>query len=204
VTGFRRRKTRFVTDYSARVHILFVCTGNVCRSVVAERLTVAYATEHGLGELTAESAGTRALVGYPVEPRAAAVIDGLGACSDGFRARRLTADIVGRADLVLTMTEEQRDRAAALAAGTAVKAFTLTEAHRIVTVTGADTIARLDAYRAPSGGAGAPPIPDPVGLSERAFVETGDRIAAALLPLLDVLTGVGRDRCAPVPEVVHR
>lgn len=171
------------------MHLLFVCSGNVCRSVIAERLTLAYAHEHGVAHrLTAESAGTRALVGYPIEPRAAAVIGGLGAATDGFRARRLTARMAMQADLLLAMTEEQRDRAAAVAPGTAVKAFTLTEAHRIARVTGADTIARLDAYRDPTGAAGAPPIPDPVGLSEAAFVETGDRIAAVLLPLLDVLT----------------
>ncbi|MDV2476067.1 low molecular weight phosphatase family protein [Rhodococcus zopfii] len=166
------------------MHILFVCSGNVCRSVIAERLTRAYATEHGLSELTAESAGTRALVGYPVEPRAAAVISGLGGDPAGFRARRLCERMVVAADLILTMTEEQRDRASALAAGAAPKTFTLPEAHRIATLTGADTVARLDVFRDPSGTAGAPGIADPVGLSDRAFVEVGDRIAGALFPLL--------------------
>ncbi|MGW4580746.1 arsenate reductase/protein-tyrosine-phosphatase family protein [Rhodococcus aetherivorans] len=169
------------------MHILFVCSGNVCRSVIAERLTRAYACESGWAELTAESAGTRALVGYPVEPRAAAVIAGLGADASDFRARRVTATMVEGADLVLTMSEEQRDRVAGLTAGAAAKSFTLTEAHRIATVTGAETIARLDACRDPSGAARTPNIPDPIGLSEQAFVETGDLIAAALFPLLDVL-----------------
>ncbi len=55
-------------------------------------------------------------------------------------------------------------------------------------MTGADTVARLDAYRSTSDTEGIPGIPDPVGLSERKFVETGDRIAADLFPLLDILT----------------
>lgn len=173
------------------MHILFVCSGNVCRSVIAERLTRAYATEHGLTGLTAESAGTRALVGYPVEPRAAAVIGGLGGDPSGFRARRLCERMVAAADLILTMTEDQRDRASALAAGAAPKSFTLPEAHRIATLTGADTVARLDVFRDPSGAARVPGISDPVGLSDRAFVEVGDRIAETLFPLLA--------RLAPLP-----
>ncbi len=109
------------------MHILFVCSGNVCRSVIAERLTLAYATERRIGDLTAESAGTRALVGFPIEPRAAAVIEGLGGVVTERRARRVDADMIARAELVLTMTEDQRDRVATLAAGSSMKSFTLTE-----------------------------------------------------------------------------
>lgn len=180
------------------MRVLFVCSGNVCRSVIAERLTRAYACESGWGALTADSAGTRALVGYPVEPRAAAVLVGLGADASDFRARRVTATMIEHADLVVAMTEDQRDRVAALCPGAAVKSFTLTEAHRIATVTGADTVARLDACRDPSGAARTPNIPDPTGLSEQAFVETGDRIAVALLPLLDVLAA------GAAPSAAHR
>ncbi|MGN5239515.1 MULTISPECIES: arsenate reductase/protein-tyrosine-phosphatase family protein [unclassified Rhodococcus (in: high G+C Gram-positive bacteria)] len=170
------------------MRILFVCSGNVCRSVIAERLTLAYASERRINDLAAESAGTRALVGYPVEPRAAAVIEGLGGNVIERRARRVDAGMIARANLVLTMTEDQRDRVGALAAGSSMKSFTLTEAHLIAVVTGADTVARLDAYRSTSNAEGIPAIPDPVGLSERKYVETGDRIAAALFPLLDILT----------------
>ncbi|MBS9376121.1 arsenate reductase/protein-tyrosine-phosphatase family protein [Rhodococcus sp. B50] len=176
------------------MHVLFVCAGNVCRSVIAERLTRAYADASGRSDLTAESAGLRALVGYPVEPAAAAVIAGLGADPRDFRARRVTTSMIDRADLILAMTEGQRDRVAALTVGAATKSFTLTEAHRIATVTGADTIARLDARRDHRGAAHTPNIPDPTGLPAGAFVETGDRIAAALLPLLDVLVAAGTDR----------
>ena len=41
--------------------MLFVCTGNICRSPTAERLARAFADEHGLGDLTASSAGSRAV-----------------------------------------------------------------------------------------------------------------------------------------------
>lgn len=182
------------------MHILFVCSGNVCRSVIAERLTRAYATECGLTELTAESAGIRGLAGYPVEPRAAAVISGLGGDPTGFRARRLSERMVAAADLVLAMTDDQRDRAATLAPGASPKSFTLPEAHRIAMLTGADTVARLDVFRDPSVTSDAQRIADPVGLSDRAFMEVGDRIAEVLFPLLTQIA----PRRDPTPSATTR
>ncbi|MFD0362351.1 low molecular weight phosphatase family protein [Nocardia sp. GCM10030253] len=166
------------------MHVLFVCNGNVCRSVVAERLTRALAVEHRLAGLTAESAGTRALVGFPVEPLAAQTISGLGADPGNFRARRLKPEMIDRADLVLTMTEQIRDQAAAMGFGAGPRTFTLLEAHRIAKVTGARSIADLHRARDDLSLVGRENIADPVGLSEAAFCEVGDRIAEALVPLM--------------------
>ncbi|MGY4102667.1 arsenate reductase/protein-tyrosine-phosphatase family protein [Nocardia sp. R16R-3T] len=166
------------------MHVLFVCNGNVCRSVIAERLTRAVAAEYNLPRLTAESAGTRALVGFPIEPLAARTIEGLGADADHFRARKLKPELIDRADLVLAMTEQLRDQAAQMALGAGPRTFTLLEAHRIAKVTGADTIADLHHARHDLALVGRENIADPVGLSEAAFCEVGDRIAEALVPLL--------------------
>ncbi|MFQ6328445.1 low molecular weight phosphatase family protein [Nocardia sp. CWNU-33] len=166
------------------MHVLFVCNGNVCRSVIAERLTRALAVEHHLAGLTAESAGTRALVGFPVEPLAAQTISGLGADPDNFRARRLEPGMIDRADLVLTMTEQIRDQATSMGFGAGPRTFTLLEAHRIAKVTGARSIADLHRARHDLALVGRENIADPVGLSEAAFCEVGDRIAEALVPLL--------------------
>ncbi|MFQ6394025.1 low molecular weight phosphatase family protein [Nocardia sp. KC 131] len=166
------------------MHVLFVCNGNVCRSVIAERLTRALAAEHRLAGLTAESAGTRALVGFPVEPLAAQIISGLGADPGDFRARRLEPKMIDRADLVLTMTEQLRDQAAQIGFGAGPRTFTLLEAHRIAKVTGARSIADLHGARHNLSLVGRENIADPIGLSEAAFCEVGDRIAEALVPLL--------------------
>ncbi|MGQ4599909.1 arsenate reductase/protein-tyrosine-phosphatase family protein [Nocardia sp. R6R-6] len=166
------------------MHILFVCNGNVCRSVIAERLTRALAAEHALPNLTTESAGTRALVGFPVEPLAAQTIAGLGADPSNFRARRLKAEMIDRADLVLAMTEQIRDQAIEMAFGARPRTFTLLEAHRIAHVTGARTIADLHTARDDLSLVGRENIADPVGLSAQSFCEVGDRIAEALGPLL--------------------
>jgi len=96
------------------MHVLFVCNGNVCRSAIAERLTRAIAIDYRLPVLTAESAGTRALIGFPIEPLAAQTLRRLGGDPEEFRARRLAATQVDRADLVPAMTEQIRDRIAEL------------------------------------------------------------------------------------------
>ncbi|MFF0544808.1 arsenate reductase/protein-tyrosine-phosphatase family protein [Nocardia thailandica] len=169
------------------MHVLFVCNSNVCRSVIAERLTRAFAAEHGLPGLTAESAGTRALVGFPPEPLAADTVAGLGGDATGFTARKLRPEMVDRADLVLTMTEQLREQVGELAFGAAPRTFTLLEAHRIAKVTGAKSIAGLHRARNDLAIVGRENIADPIGLSPAAFVEVGDRIAEALFPLLHAL-----------------
>lgn len=176
--------TRRHENYRCDMHVLFVCNGNVCRSVIAERLARAAATEHGLTWLTAGSAGTRALVGFPAEPLAAETIAGLGADADGFRARKLAPDLVDQADLVLAMTESIRDQTAEMAFGAGARTFTLLQAHRIAKTTGARTVAQLDIARNDLALVGQENIADPVGLSASAYCEVGDRIAETLLPLL--------------------
>lgn len=171
------------------MHILFVCNGNVCRSVIAERLTRSIAVEYRLTGITAESAGTRALVGFPVEPRAAEAITGLGGYPGDFRARKLKAEHIDRADLVLTMTENIRDEVAEM--GTAgPRTFTLLEAYRIARVTGARSVAELHRSRHNLSMVGRENIGDPVGLSAQAYCEVGDTIAEALVPLLVALAPV--------------
>lgn len=166
------------------MHVLFVCSGNVCRSVIAERLTMAVAAEHGLQDLTAESAGVRALVGFPVEPLAAQTIEGLGGDISGFKARRLKPEMVRRADLILAMTEQIREKVRELEPSAAPHTFTLLEAYRIAKVSGARTVAGLNQARHDLALVGRENISDPVGLSPQAYCDVGDRIAEALVPLL--------------------
>ncbi|AHH17253.1 hypothetical protein NONO_c24570 [Nocardia nova SH22a] len=166
------------------MHVLFVCTGNVCRSVIAERLTRAVAAEHGIDDLTAESAGTRALVGFGVEPLAAQTITGLGADASNFSARKLKPEMIARADLILTMTEQIRDHIAELEPAARARTFTLLEAYRVAKVSGARTVIAIDSARNDLALVGRENISDPVGLSSEKYCAVGDRIAETLVPLL--------------------
>lgn len=185
------------------MHVLFLCSGNVCRSPIAERLTHAFARDHGFAALTADSAGIRALAGFPIEPVAAHVIEGLGASSSDFRARRLRPEMIERADLVLAMTDRIRDRAVELAPDSIERTFTLCEAYSLAVRMHARTVTEMAEtrrrYTVDDGN-----IVDPVGLAPTAFADVGDRIAGVLLPLLQVLADTDRSRwpteSSPVPE----
>jgi protein-tyrosine phosphatase len=91
--------------------VLLVCTGNVCRSPAAEFLL---RRRLGASDVTVLSAGTRALVGHPVHPPMARLLVEAGLEPGTFAAQQLTAECVRGADLVLTMTREQRSAVAAL------------------------------------------------------------------------------------------
>ena len=197
------------------MHLLFVCTGNICRSPLAERLTRAYAEAEGAalgGLLTASSAGTHAVVGHSMEPSAGLVLRGLGGSAAGFEAHQLTAEDIEAADLVLTMTRKHRGKVLQLAPRAMARTFTLREAAALLkSGDGADGAAGVDFSADPDFDSRAKhlsttltqrrgarvgqrdrqrdDIPDPIGGSLDKFQRVGDAIAASLIPILGALAG---------------
>src|SRR5438552_189266 len=90
-------------------HVLFVCTGNICRSPLAASLLERALKERGL-EVTVTSAGTGAWDGAPASEGAYLVGLERGLDLSGHRARLLTRELVERADLILTMARHHRAR----------------------------------------------------------------------------------------------
>jgi len=90
--------------------VLVVCTGNICRSPLAEALLRVELERHGANEYRVSSAGTGAWDGSPASE--GALLVGLEHEIDlsAHRARLLTRDLVGAADVILTMTRQQRAR----------------------------------------------------------------------------------------------
>lgn len=114
--------------------ILLVCTGNVCRSPLLERLVAKALDERfGAGAVPVRSAGTLGLVGQPMDERAAAVLRDLGGDPDGFVARRLTEPMISSASLVLTATREHRAQVARMHPRAMKRAFTFRELAHILT-----------------------------------------------------------------------
>ncbi len=85
-----------------RNHILLLCTGNLCRSPMAEGLMRTLLPSHGLF-----SAGLGALDGAPADPLAVALMREAGIDIAAHRSRRLAGWMLAEADRVYTMEAAQ-------------------------------------------------------------------------------------------------
>jgi protein-tyrosine phosphatase len=109
--------------------ILSVCTGNVCRSPVAE-LILADALQR-VGDVRVESAGTGALVDAGVPEQAQRLAATRGVDASAHRARQIDVGMIRNADLVLAMSREHRRLVVESLPAAMRRAFTLRELARI-------------------------------------------------------------------------
>jgi protein-tyrosine-phosphatase len=108
--------------------ILVVCTGNVCRSPIAEGMVRSILqTRFGDAAPSFASAGTAGWVGSAADPNSIEAAAELGIDISAHRARQLRADDVRSAELVLAMASEHRDAAARSAPEAAGVVFGLKE-----------------------------------------------------------------------------
>ncbi len=134
------------------MHLLFVCTGNTCRSPMAEAIARSMAAARGLDDLRVSSAGTSAWDGAPASDAALLVSMERGLDLNAHRAQVLSREVLATADLVLVMGPHHLERAAAL--GAEPKSHLLTHwasQGRVSTPVGDPFGGDLDAYRATFG-----------------------------------------------------
>jgi protein-tyrosine-phosphatase len=91
------------------MNLLFVCSGNTCRSALAEALARKIAARRGIEDLNVSSAGTNAWDNTPATDEALLVGMERGLDLAGHRARRLTPTMVSEADLIFVMTPSHLD-----------------------------------------------------------------------------------------------
>jgi protein-tyrosine phosphatase len=187
--------------------ILFVCTGNICRSPVAEIVTRRLLAERlgaSAGAFIVASAGTAAVIGAPMATGSRAALDTLGAtdAAGAFRARRLSADMVAEADLVLTAERDHRRLVALLQPEARTRTFCFLEFVRLLAgverhdpsadpVTHARAaVATAQARRGITGlvRAEADAVPDPLKHTPWAHRRTVELITATSHQLVDHLT----------------
>ncbi|HIE13615.1 MAG TPA: low molecular weight protein arginine phosphatase [Desulfotomaculum sp.] len=108
-------------------HILFVCTGNTCRSSMAEAIFKNLLVSEGIEDVDVSSAGTFALPGSPATPEAVEALTGWGIDLNSHKARLLSPEMVREVDLVLTMTARHKATVLEMVPDAKDKVFTVSE-----------------------------------------------------------------------------
>ncbi len=172
-----------------------LCTGNICRSPAAEAML--RHRLHALGvEAQVRSAGMLD-DGRPAHSSSIDTLAGRGLDITSHRSRRLTAEAVRTADLVLGMAREHVREAVVMVPAAFPKTFTLKELVRRGEAIGprmgdesvADWLARAHAGRTSSdllGNSHADDVADPIGLPRNAY----ERMVVELDEQLDRLVAL--------------
>ncbi|HEU5209480.1 MAG TPA: low molecular weight protein arginine phosphatase [Longimicrobiales bacterium] len=90
-------------------NLLFVCTGNTCRSPMAEAIARAALAKRGWTHVRVDSAGVAAGWDAPASEHAIAVCAEHGIDLEGHRSQPLTAELIRWADLILVMSSSHLD-----------------------------------------------------------------------------------------------
>jgi protein-tyrosine-phosphatase len=107
-------------------NVLFVCTGNTCRSPLAAALARRMAGK----DVEIESAGTHASDGAAAMPEAVTVACEHNLDLSAHRARRLTGELVDRADVLVAFGREAADAVEALGGGTRTRLLAIDDPYR--------------------------------------------------------------------------
>jgi protein-tyrosine phosphatase len=177
-------------DAQSTFNVLFVCTGNLCRSATAEGFARREMERHPGAPLRFISAGTHAVEGNPAASRSVAAAAVRGAALERHHARELTRRRVRAAHLILCMAAEHRPYVLALDRSAARRTFLLASFARAVSQWSwlADSPAELVTMAAEHlRELPGDEVEDPLGHPTEAYVACAERLDGLVTTVVDAL-----------------
>lgn len=173
--------------------VLMVCTGNICRSPMAEVMLRSELERRGRRDVEISSAGTWAAFGHPAQPEAREVLRARGIELDGHRSRPLDPEELAAADLVVAMTSVHARELRELSEEVGTKMVLMKElvemeVDECPSVELDDRLRSLLAAKRPAPRR-ALDLDDPMGLPVFAYERAASEIAAGVRRLADLLCG---------------
>lgn len=148
------------------MNILFVCTGNTCRSPMAAAIMDKLATENGL-DVRIESAGLFAADNEKATPEAIEALKKYDIDLSGHRSQQITPELIEKSDLIITMTDAHK--------------LILQDMAKEKTVTVCE-LAEIDDE-----------IEDPFGGDLEEYTETADKLYIALTQIADKIEQIQKN-----------
>ena len=155
------------------MNVLFVCTGNTCRSSMAEGILKFLLKENNIENINVSSAGLSAFEGQRANEKAIDVLKNKGIDIKNHRSRQLTEEIIKTSDLILTMTDSHKKLITNTLPEYLHKIYTLKEYALKVNNESRDN-ANLD-------------IDDPYGMDMKTYEETSNEITEQLVKIIKAI-----------------
>jgi protein-tyrosine phosphatase len=170
--------------------VLFVCTGNICRSPTAEALARRELTRYPGVPIQVSSAGSHALEGNPAASRSMLAASARGAGLERHFARELTRRRVRTADLVLCMAAEHQPFVLSYDRSAANRTFLLATFARVagqwdwLAASPAELVALAAEHAREQDG---DDIDDPLGQPAEAYAACAERLDGLVTPVIAAL-----------------